>query len=118
MEFEEVIEISGIQEHSDSTVKLNADLKTDVQLAELADIAWQVAKVSNVVNVFSYDQLEEILSDYDMQSFYLDEQSKLIDAIVGDNFSLLKRRLSVCNQLAENLQRRYEVMLQANIDSN
>ena len=86
-------------------------LPVDLELAELNDIAWQAAKLSNTVNQFEYDCLSELLSIYNLQSLFLTEQGKLIDTIVEQDLNKLRIVLNIGLQLGNELQGRYRSLL-------
>ncbi len=86
-------------------------LPFDLELAELNDIAWQAAKLSNTVNQFEYDCLAELLSIYNLQGLFLTEQSKLIDTIAEQDLNKLRIVLNIGLQLGNELKARYQSLL-------
>ncbi len=80
----------------------------ELEYAELSDIAWETAKISNVVNEFPYDCLKAIISIYSFQELYDGVQGKFLDSAIFREEEDFAATFILNYQLAGDLVERYQ----------
>ena len=89
----------------------DGDAGIQLELIELADIAWETTKTLNVLNQFGYECLYDLESLYNLQNRTQHELDKAADALQASQLKELRRVLLFLRQFEEQLQELYPDML-------
>lgn len=98
----------------DST-QVNDDLfDYDVQIfyqleyAELNDIAWQTAQISNAINTYRYDCLKQIIEVYSFQDLFVEVQNRFLNYEIMENYKRFLATFQLYHKMSQDLLGRYE----------
>ena len=97
------IEIKDSIDLGDNLIKYNISYKLELNFNDLQSISWEAAKISNVINEFSYDCLQILIEIYYRQEIYTIQQQKTLEYFVNTEFKKLLSALLVIEQLKSQL---------------
>lgn len=79
-----------------------------IEYAELNDIAWQTAQISNAINAYDYDCLKEIIAVYSFQKLFSDVQNKFLDYEFLEDYRKFQATFQLYQRMSGELLERYE----------
>lgn len=97
---------------NDTLYKYLGDTKINLELVELSEIAWETSRNMGIANEFGYECLYDLENMYNIQRLVQNEMNKAAEALQNQEISRLIRILGFMNQLDEQLETDYNLMLQ------
>ena len=96
---------------NDSVYRYLGDTKINIELTELSEIAWETSRHMGIANEFGYECLYELENMYNIQRLVQNEMNKAAEALQNEEIERLNRILGTLNQLDEQLEDAYNLML-------
>jgi hypothetical protein len=96
---------------NDTVYKYLGDTKINLELVELSEIAWETSRNMGIANEFGYECLYGLENMYNIQGMVQNEMNKAAEALQNQEIKRLIRILGFMNQLDEQLEADYKLML-------
>ncbi|MEM8510104.1 MAG: hypothetical protein AAF717_19885 [Bacteroidota bacterium] len=84
----------------------------NLEIAALSEIAWETSKSTGIFNAFEFDCLYGLESMYNLQGLVKQEYGNALEALQKEDIDKLIRVLVFIDQLDDQLEEKYQEMLQ------
>lgn len=91
-----------------ATFEYEVQLMFSLEYGEMMDIAWRTAQISNNINEYDYECLEQIISTYGLQDLFVEVQRKFLDFEIVRDQEVYVATYQLSFQFAQDLMERYE----------
>jgi len=96
---------------NDSLYRYLGNTRIKLELTALSQIAWETSRNMGIVNEFGYECLYGLENMYNIQGLVQNEMNKAAEALQNEEIERLNRILGFVNQLDEQLEDAYNLML-------
>jgi hypothetical protein len=96
---------------NDSLYRYLGNTRIKLELTALSQIAWETSRNMGITNEFGYECLYELENMYNIQRLVQNEMNKAAEALQNEEIERLNRILGTLNQLDEQLEDAYNLML-------
>ena len=107
-DYSDYFQVTDSTKVSDNEFDYHVDVYYQIEYAELNDIAWQTAQISNAINAYKYDCLKEIISVYSFQELFTNIQNKFLDYGLLENFKQFVSTFQLYHKMSDELLQRYD----------